>query len=136
MNGDIVVHTLWLIGALVLAGSALAVRRVSFGFAAKSALGWAAIVLVTVVAVSHRHEVGAIFARVSQTLGIDDQQVAGDTVRIRMASDGHFWARVDLNGVERRMLVDSGATITAVSDATAVAARGNDRDRERHGPGT
>ncbi len=63
-----------------------------------------------------------MFARVSSGVGLDDQQVAGRTVRIRMAPDGHFWARVTLNGVERRMLIDSGATITAISEDTARAA--------------
>jgi len=43
-------------------------------------------------------------------------------VRIRMSPDGHFWARAKINGVERRMLVDSGATITAISEQTAEAA--------------
>ncbi len=41
-----------------------------------------------------------------QVLNLQDQSVVGDTVRIRMAPDGHFWARVTVNGVNRRMLVD------------------------------
>lgn len=61
-------------------------------------------------------------ARLADRLGIDGQEVAGDEVRIRMASDGHFWANVTVNGVRRRMLIDSGATITAISEATANAA--------------
>ncbi|WP_448661766.1 TIGR02281 family clan AA aspartic protease [Sphingomonas sp. CJ20] len=61
-------------------------------------------------------------AGIPARLGLDDQQMSGDEVRIRMARDGHFWARVTLNGVERRMLVDSGATITALSERTAKAA--------------
>ncbi|HEY5724036.1 MAG TPA: TIGR02281 family clan AA aspartic protease [Allosphingosinicella sp.] len=61
-------------------------------------------------------------ARLADRLGLDGQEVAGDEVRIRMASDGHFWANVTVNGVKRRMLVDSGATITAISEATAAAA--------------
>ena len=39
-----------------------------------------------------------------------------------MAADGHFWARVGIDGVQRRMLVDSGATVTALSTRTAAAA--------------
>jgi aspartyl protease family protein len=39
-----------------------------------------------------------------------------------MSPDGHFWAKVSINGVERRMLIDSGATITAISDKTAADA--------------
>ena len=61
-------------------------------------------------------------SRITASLGLDAQEVVGDEVRIPMGRDGHFWAKVDLNGVERRMLVDSGATVTALSEATAEAA--------------
>jgi len=62
-------------------------------------------------------------ARVADDLGLDGQEVTGREVRIRMASDGHFWADARINGVRRRMLIDSGATVTAISEATAEAAR-------------
>jgi len=58
-------------------------------------------------------------SRVTARLGLDNQQVVGDEVRISMSSDGHFWARATLNNVERRMLIDSGATVTALSEQTA-----------------
>ncbi|HZG09446.1 MAG TPA: TIGR02281 family clan AA aspartic protease [Allosphingosinicella sp.] len=61
-------------------------------------------------------------AGVMASLGLDKQEVVGREVRIRMAADGHFWARAKLNGVERRMLIDSGATMTTISDKTAAAA--------------
>lgn len=61
--------------------------------------------------------------RVAERFGLDPQVVTGDEVRIRMARDGHFWADVTINGVARRMLIDSGATVTAISEATAAAAR-------------
>ena len=61
--------------------------------------------------------------RIAGSLGLDRQQVVGDEVRIRMSRDGHFWANVRINGVERRMLIDSGATITALSNETAAMAR-------------
>jgi aspartyl protease family protein len=57
-------------------------------------------------------------ARVTESLGIDGQAVDGQEVRIRMSPDGHFWARATVNGLERRMLIDSGATITALSGRT------------------
>jgi aspartyl protease family protein len=56
-------------------------------------------------------------------LGIGRQVVAGDELRIRMSRDGHFWADARINGVERRMLIDSGATITALSASTASEAQ-------------
>lgn len=57
--------------------------------------------------------------RIASFLGLDGQQVSGREVRIAMAPDGHFWARATINGVERRLLVDSGATVTALSERTA-----------------
>jgi aspartyl protease family protein len=61
-------------------------------------------------------------ARLTGKLGLDDQQVAGRELRVRMASDGHFWVVASLNGVRTRMLIDSGATVTAISEQTARAA--------------
>lgn len=61
-------------------------------------------------------------SRITASLGLDKQEVVGDAVRIPMSRDGHFWAEVILNGTRRRMLVDSGATVTALSPATAKAA--------------
>jgi aspartyl protease family protein len=58
-------------------------------------------------------------ARLTGSLGLDDQQVAGRELRVRMAPDGHFWVAASVNGVKRRMLIDSGATITALSEASA-----------------
>jgi aspartyl protease family protein len=60
--------------------------------------------------------------RVAERFGLDPQVVTGKEVRIRMAADGHFWASATLNGVKRRMLIDSGATVTAISERTAAAA--------------
>jgi aspartyl protease family protein len=61
-------------------------------------------------------------AGVMSSLGLDRQEVVGREVRIQMAADGHFWGRARLNGVERRMLIDSGATMTTLSVKTAEAA--------------
>jgi aspartyl protease family protein len=61
-------------------------------------------------------------ARFTAKLGRDDQQVSGKELRVKMSSDGHFWVVASINGVKRRMLIDSGATVTAISEATARAA--------------
>ena len=57
-------------------------------------------------------------ARFTESLGLDNQQVAGKELRVRMSPDGHFWVVGSINGVERRMLIDSGATVTALSPQT------------------
>ena len=58
-------------------------------------------------------------ARLTQSIGLDDQQVAGKELRVRMSPDGHFWVVASINGTNRRMLIDSGATVTAISATTA-----------------
>lgn len=62
-------------------------------------------------------------SRLTSRLGLDDQHVTGKELRVTMASDGHFWVLASINGVKTRMLIDSGATITAVSGKTAREAK-------------
>ena len=50
------------------------------------------------------------------------EQVTGKETRIRMSHDGHFWITAHFGGTTRRMLVDSGATITALSADSATEA--------------
>jgi aspartyl protease family protein len=61
-------------------------------------------------------------ARFTQRLGLDDQRVVGKELRVKMAPDGHFWLLASVNGVKTRMLIDTGATVTAISEATARSA--------------
>jgi aspartyl protease family protein len=61
-------------------------------------------------------------SRLTSSLGLDDQKVSGKELRVKMAPDGHFWVVATVNGVQRRMLIDSGATVTALSEETARAA--------------
>lgn len=58
-------------------------------------------------------------ARLTDRLGLDDQRVDGKELRVAMAADGHFWVTASINGVPRRMLIDSGATVTALAPSTA-----------------
>jgi aspartyl protease family protein len=58
-------------------------------------------------------------ARLASRFQVDGQEVVGDAVRIRPSPDGHYRATVSINGVRRRMLIDSGATVTALSVRTA-----------------
>nr|WP_295668455.1 TIGR02281 family clan AA aspartic protease [Sphingomonas sp.] len=108
---------------LILPLSALIARRLALGSTVKMALAWAAIFGVLTIIVGNWGRVVPLIQPVADTLGISDQSVSGSTVQIRMAQDGHFWANVMINGVQRRMLVDSGATTTALSSSTAKAAR-------------
>jgi aspartyl protease family protein len=117
-GADAIYYGLW----LVLIASALMARRIPFKSTIKMALGWVAIFAVGLLLVGARDHYTAIWTGASDLLYGNDQIVSGDSVAIRMAEDGHFWANVELNGVRRRMLIDSGATTTAISLDTAKAA--------------
>jgi aspartyl protease family protein len=101
---------------LILPLSALVARRLPLKPVLKMALAWVAIFVVALLIASQRDRLSGLKALFAV------QQVSGTETRIRMAEDGHFWADVDINGVRRRMLIDSGATTTALSTATAKAA--------------
>lgn len=83
---------------------------------------WGAIIALLVVVVGQRERFDPYLGQFARMLKLDGQEVVGKEVRIRMSRDGHFWARVRIGGVERRMLIDSGATVTALSTDTAAAA--------------
>jgi aspartyl protease family protein len=56
-------------------------------------------------------------------IGLPEQVVAGKETRIAMDRDGHFWLRGTINGTSARFLVDTGATLTALSPGIADAAQ-------------
>ncbi|MEA1084580.1 MAG: TIGR02281 family clan AA aspartic protease [Sphingomonas sp.] len=122
MNTDVGGSALFYLVLLIFPISALIARRVPVLRIVMSLVSWLVIIGVLVVVVGQRERFDPYLQRVASLLKIDDQSVVGRETRIRMAADGHFWARVTLDGVPRRMLVDSGATVTALSTRTAQAA--------------
>ncbi len=79
-------------------------------------LGLLAALLLT-VAQATRFTTGVDIAL--PQLGMPRQSVEGNETRVPMQPDGHFWIRASVNGVERDFLVDTGATLTALSPETA-----------------
>ena len=59
----------------------------------------------------------AAFDLVGQT----EAQVSGGETIIPLGADGHFHARVRINGHEVPMLIDTGATFTSLEESTAQA---------------
>lgn len=54
-------------------------------------------------------------------IGMPQQVVEGGETRIPLSRDGHFWVEGEVNGTTARFLVDTGATLTALSTAAAAA---------------
>jgi aspartyl protease family protein len=113
---------------LILPISALIARRVPVLRVVLSLVSWAVIAGLLLVVITERERFDPYLQYVTRLLKLDDQNVVGEETRIRMSADGHFWAKVTIDGVNRRMLVDSGATLTALSTDTAAAASLDVRD--------
>jgi len=83
-----------------------------------STLGLMAILVLVVLQVSR---MDPRFDLAVPELGLPEQVVEGGETRIRRAPDGHYWLRAEVNGRPAMFLVDTGATLTAVSTDTASA---------------
>lgn len=51
--------------------------------------------------------------------GMPVQRVAGGETRVPLSSDGHFWIEARVNGSSQRFMVDTGATVSALSTEAA-----------------
>jgi aspartyl protease family protein len=107
---------------LILPLSALIARRLPIGQAAKMALAWTAIFALLLLLVGQRERLRPLWTGVDTFIGGYEQSVSGKTVRIAMSDDGHFYATARINGHDTRLLIDSGATTTALNARTARAA--------------
>jgi len=104
--------------AIVLVASSLVGMRLPLAKAAKMALAWVAIFGAGFVLFSFRSEFSALGDRLYAS-AMGTPMESGGELRIPMAEDGHFWVRASVNGESARFLVDSGASVTTISAATA-----------------
>lgn len=119
MTGDQTAQLVAGVMMLVLVGSSLIARRLPLGNVMRMIAGWFLIFAVVLVGYSFRDELKSVAQRVTGDLLGDRGQTVGGTLRVPMAEDGHFWVRARVNGTEMRLMVDSGATTTAMSSAAA-----------------
>ena len=103
------------IAAMVLGwiGAAVAKRSALGGIlriASSLALG---LILLTVVLQLSRFD--PRFDVAVPQIGLPEQVVDGGETRIPLSPDGHFWVRAKVNGVDGNFMIDTGATLTAIS---------------------
>lgn len=84
-----------------------------------STLGLMGILLLVVVQLSR---MDSRFDLAVPEIGLPRQVVEGGETRVQLSRDGHFWLQGEMNGYPARFLVDTGATLTAISAETAQAA--------------
>lgn len=111
------------LGAMMLGVlGTLLIRRVYWLgrlFRLTSTLGLMGILLLVVLQLSR---IDSRFELAIPEMGLPEQVVEGQETRVKLSPDGHFWLRAEINGQPANFLVDTGATLTAVSTDTAEAA--------------
>ena len=133
MDTDQAMSGLWYVLALVLVGSALLVRRAPATGLVRMALLW----VVTFAALFGLFKLGERAGLFSSRLDgegdapmldrgipatVPTARAEGQALRIPLAADGHFWVEGSVNGTPTRFLIDSGASVTALSVTSARAA--------------
>ncbi len=123
MSDDTIPRALILLLLLLVFVGSLAGMGASRSKLAKLALAWTAIFVGAFALVSFRDDFGTLGAKLkAELVGAPEPLVAGDTLRVRMREDGHFWVAGRINGVAVDFLVDSGATTTSIGADVAAAA--------------
>jgi aspartyl protease family protein len=119
-DGDQALNFIYLIGCLILVGSAFTVRRLPLGQSLKMLLAWGLIFAAAFVAFTLKDDFLALGRRaMAEARGDNVVASSGGEIRIRRGQDGHFWVDGEINGEPVRFLVDSGATVTTLTRATA-----------------
>jgi aspartyl protease family protein len=122
-GGDQAVHFIYLVGFLVLVVSALMVRRIPLGQGLKMFAGWVLIFAAAFILFTFRHDFQELGSRLLVEARGGEPEVqqteGGEELRIRQSADGHFWVNAEVNGERVRFLIDSGATMTSISQRTA-----------------
>ena len=143
MDGtDQAMSSIWYLLALILVGSALIGRRIALGSFIRMALLWVVIFGALLGLFTFAQKAGLMPARFTGEEGalihpeghneaVPAPQTAppspaalqsdGQAIRIPVAPDGHYWVEGTINGSAVRFLIDSGATMTALSENSARA---------------
>jgi len=118
MNNDVMLGSLYILMATMLVLGGLMARREPQAKLLTLALAWVAIFAAGFVLFTFRDNLGWVAQRLrAEATGAPVEQ--GETIRIPMAIDGHFWVQGKINGEPVKFLVDSGATMTTIGSETA-----------------
>jgi aspartyl protease family protein len=119
-NGNGSFAAYYIVIIVAVAASLIGMRQ-PIGKMLKMALAWVAIFGVGFILFSFRSEFSSFGQRLrAEATGSGIEQ--GQTVRIPVAEDGHYWVDAKVNGRPLHFMIDSGASTTTISRDSAQAA--------------
>ena len=118
MTNDVQLGSIYLLMALILVLGALIGRRGKIVQKFSMAVAWLMVFGAGFILFTFRDDMGWVAQRL-RAEATGSPVIAGESVRIPMAVDGHFWVQGRINGEKVKFLVDSGATMTTIGRGTA-----------------
>lgn len=111
-----------LAAVVVIMLGGMIVRRLPRSGGLLRMMGNAVLIVVFCLAALRFVRLDPSFDSIGGNLALPVQTVAGGETRVPLAADGHYWIEADVNGTRQRFMVDTGATVTALSQDVADAA--------------
>lgn len=102
-------------------GSLMIRRKVPLGWLVRGSSTMAMIGILSVVVLQFAR-FDPRFDVAMADMGLPEQVVEGGETRVPLSADGHYWLRASVNGEPARFMIDTGATLTTISDKTAALA--------------
>jgi aspartyl protease family protein len=105
-------------------GAGILRSRIPMGSMARDLAAWVLAVLVLIAGYQYRYELQDVASRISaglipgSPLSVTDAD-GRSTVTLDKLSNGHFGARVSIDGTTVQMLVDTGASSTVLTESDA-----------------
>lgn len=118
MSDEQAPNLIYLVMLLVFVASSLFAMRLPIARTMKMAAAWGGIFALGFAVFAFRGEFQMIGQRLKAEAMGSPVQLA-EELRIPIAEDGHFWVKARVNGHEAQFLVDSGASVTTISNETA-----------------
>lgn len=131
-DGDSIARSIWIVLVLAMVGSSLMARRVPMARLMAMVAGWIVIFLGVYLlfgwlepqfaAWQQSQRGGTVISAPASPVSSAVQNpvvASGASITVPMREDGHYWVDSSINGQSVRFLIDSGASITALSRATA-----------------
>lgn len=106
---------------VLLGGRLLLFRDIKLKTVANAVLVWGGIGLLLILGYSYRDDLTRMWNRIAGELDPGTVVTDGRSLRISRSSDGHFYADTVIDGHRLRLLVDTGATNTVLSQRQARA---------------
>jgi aspartyl protease family protein len=118
MTNDTMLGTVYILMAIMLVIAAMLSRRGPIAQMVTTGVALAGIFTAGFIIFTFRDDLGYLGQRLKAE-ATGEPVMVGETLRIPMAMDGHFWVEARVNGVPVKFLVDTGATMTTIDRTTA-----------------